>query len=197
MGGDIHSSFESFRNQFAAGLNMGIAEASLVDHGHRRLPRRRPHRPAFQELLARWFQYGAFCPVMRLHGDRYPTQPQQGPPAGPPAWRAQRGVVLWGGGLRDLQEVHVPAERLRPYIKEQMAAAHEKGTPVMRPLFYDFPGDSAAWACEDAYLFGPSLLVAPVMEAGQRQLAMVTCPPAPSGPTCGAARPTRAARPSP
>ena len=60
-------------------------------------------------------------------------------------------------------------ERLRPYIKEQMAAAHEKGTPVMRPLIYDFPGDSAAWACEDAYLFGPSLLVAPVMEAGQRR----------------------------
>ena len=39
----------------------------------------------------------------------------------------------------------------------------------MRPLFYEFPQDSEAWACEDAYLFGPSLLVAPVMEAGQRQ----------------------------
>ena len=58
---------------------------------------------------------------------------------------------------------------MRPYVAQQMEAAHEKGTPVMRPLFYDFPQDKNAWACEDAYMFGPSLLVAPVMYAGERQ----------------------------
>ena len=55
-------------------------------------------------------------------------------------------------------------EALRPYIKEQMRLAHEKGTPVMRPLFYDFPADKKAWETDDAYMFGPDFCVAPVME---------------------------------
>ena len=71
--------------------------------------------------------------------------------------------------MRSVKKYLFLRERMRPYIRELMAAAHEKGTPVMRPLFYEFPQDGAAWSCEDAYLFGPSLLVAPVMEAGQRQ----------------------------
>ena len=53
-------------------------------------------------------------------------------------------------------------ERLRPYIMEQMAAAHENGAPPMSPLFFDFPEDEAAWAVEDQFMFGPDLLVAPV-----------------------------------
>ena len=57
-------------------------------------------------------------------------------------------------------------ERLRPYIKEQMALTHEKGTPIMRPLFFDFKDDGAAWEVDDEYMFGPDILVAPVMEAG-------------------------------
>ena len=145
--GDIHSSFESFRNQFAAGLNMGIAGIPWWTTDIGGFHGGDPHRPRLPGAAGPVVPVtGAFCPVMRLHGDRYPHPA----PAGHhrrghlPFRRAQRGVVLWGGGLRNLQEVHVPAERLRPYIKEQMAAAHEKGTPVMRPLFYDFPGDSAA-----------------------------------------------------
>jgi alpha-D-xyloside xylohydrolase len=50
-----------------------------------------------------------------------------------------------------------------------MKAAHEKGTPVIRPLFYDFPNDENAWHIEDVYMFGPKYLVAPIMEAGQRK----------------------------
>ena len=50
-----------------------------------------------------------------------------------------------------------------------MAEAHEKGTPVMKPLFYDFPQDPAAWETEDVYLFGHDLLVAPVLTAGARE----------------------------
>lgn len=57
-------------------------------------------------------------------------------------------------------------ERLRPYIRECMKAANESGAPVMRPLFYDFPEDKACWSVEDSYMFGPDLLVSPVMEAG-------------------------------
>jgi alpha-D-xyloside xylohydrolase len=59
-------------------------------------------------------------------------------------------------------------ERLRPYIADRMAEAHEKGTPVIRPLFYDFSEDPEAWTVEDQFLFGPDVLVAPVLEAGAR-----------------------------
>ena len=145
--GDIHSSFESFRNQFAAGLNMGIAGIPWWTTDIGGFHGGDPTDPAFQELLARWFQYGAFCPVMRLHGDRYPTQPQQGTTGGATCLSGAPNEV-WCFGEEDYEickKYMFLRERLRPYIKEQMAAAHEKGTPVMRPLFYDFPADSAAW----------------------------------------------------
>jgi len=59
-------------------------------------------------------------------------------------------------------------EQLRPYIMEQMARASWDGTPVMRPLFFDFPEDEACYLVEDQYMFGPDLLVAPVLEYGAR-----------------------------
>jgi alpha-D-xyloside xylohydrolase len=59
-------------------------------------------------------------------------------------------------------------ERLRPYIRTQMQQAHQTGTPLMRPLCYDFPDDEHAWQIEDAYMFGPDILVAPVTSEGIR-----------------------------
>jgi alpha-D-xyloside xylohydrolase len=50
-----------------------------------------------------------------------------------------------------------------------MEEAHEKGTPPMRPLFYDFPEDPRAWEVEDQYMFGKDILVAPVMDQGKRE----------------------------
>jgi alpha-D-xyloside xylohydrolase len=63
-------------------------------------------------------------------------------------------------------------ERLRPYIHRQMRVAAERGLPPMRPLFVDFPGDAAAWRAEDQFLFGPDLLVAPVLEPGATRRAV-------------------------
>jgi alpha-D-xyloside xylohydrolase len=60
-------------------------------------------------------------------------------------------------------------ERLRPYIMAQMRTAHETGIPPMRPLLVDFPDDPAAWPVDDAYMFGPDLLVAPVASLGARR----------------------------
>jgi alpha-D-xyloside xylohydrolase len=57
-------------------------------------------------------------------------------------------------------------ERLRPYIHEQMRAAARDGLPPMRPLFVDYPGDPGAWRVEDQFLFGPDLLIAPVLAPG-------------------------------
>lgn len=59
-------------------------------------------------------------------------------------------------------------EAMRSYTRELMEAAHEKGSPVMRPLFYDFPEDKTCWDNESEYMFGPQILVAPVMERGQK-----------------------------
>ena len=53
---------------------------------------------------------------------------------------------------------------MRPYIRDCMWDASQTGSPVMRPLFYDFPADLKSWEIEDAYMFGPDVLVAPIME---------------------------------
>jgi len=78
-------------------------------------------------------------------------------------------------------------ERIKPYVLEQMAAATERGTPPMRPLWFDFPADARAWDIEDEYLFGPCVLVAPVTEFGARSRHLYL-PEGGSGPTRTAVR---------
>ena len=80
--GDIASSFESMRNQLAAGLNMGLAGIPWWTTDIGGFHGGNPDDPAFRELFARWFAWGTFCPVMRLHGDREPRQPQYGKTGG-------------------------------------------------------------------------------------------------------------------
>lgn len=58
-------------------------------------------------------------------------------------------------------------EKLRPYVRELMVQAHEKGTPVIRTLFFEFPNDEKCWEVEDQYFFGSKYLVAPVLYKGQ------------------------------
>ena len=60
-------------------------------------------------------------------------------------------------------------ETIRPYVTELMKEAHEKGTPVMRPLFYDYPEDTKVWEIEDEYMFGPDMLVAPILYEDMRE----------------------------
>ena len=57
-------------------------------------------------------------------------------------------------------------ETLRDYTRELMKEAHEKGAPVMRPLFYEFQNDDKVWDIKDEYLYGPDLLVAPILYEG-------------------------------
>lgn len=63
-------------------------------------------------------------------------------------------------------------EHLRPYLMRLMEKAHEKGTPVMRPLFYDFPQDDKAWNVDDEYMLGESLIVCPVLYEGRKSRAV-------------------------
>ena len=165
--GDVPSTFTYLRNQFAAGLNMGMAGIPWWTADIGGFHGGNIHDPAFHELLMRWFQFGTFCPVMRLHGDRDPHKPAI---PGTPASGAGNEVWSYPPHVQEmmLRFIHL-RQAMKDYLSQAMREAHEKGTPVMKPLFYDFPQDPLAWEAEDVYLFGHDLLVAPVLDAGIRR----------------------------
>ena len=107
---------------------------------------------------------------MRLHGDREPHKEPLGKEGGAACVSgADNEVWSYGEDNYEILKEHLfLRERMKPYITELMTQAHEKGTPVIRPLFYDFPSDSRAWEIEDEFQFGPDVLVAPILEAGVR-----------------------------
>lgn len=159
--GDVPSTWQALRAQVPAGLNIALSGIPwwTTDIGGFRDGD--PGSPEFRELLIRWFEYGVFCPLLRMHGFREPTR----------GWDCGGPNELWSFGeeaYRILRDQLFLRERLRAYIGAAMRVAHEQGLPPMRPLFVDFPGDATAWLVEDAYLFGPDLLVAPVLEPGAR-----------------------------
>lgn len=163
--GDIHSSFKSMRNQLAAGLNVGLAGIPWWTTDIGGFHGGNPDDPEFREVFIRWFQYGTFCPVMRLHGDREPHSEPLGMKGGGVCNSgADNEVWSYGSEAYEICKKYMEIrERIRPYVKKLMREAHEKGTPVIRPLFYDFYSDKIAWEIEDQYMFGPDLLVAPVL----------------------------------
>lgn len=169
--GDIHSSFASLQNQLAAGLNMGLAGIPWWTTDIGGFHGGNPDDPAFRELLIRWFQYGTFCPVMRLHGYREPLKEPMGLEGGAACVSgADNEVWSFGEEAYEICRNYLNLrEQMKPYITRMMEMAHEKGTPPMRPLFYDFPEDTACWETENEYLFGDELLIAPVLYEKQRQ----------------------------
>lgn len=166
--GDIASSFSSMRNQLAAGLNMGMAGIPWWTTDIGGFHGGDPDDPAFRELFVRWFQWGTFCPVMRLHGDREPRQPQYGTTGGAACCSGAANEV-WSYG-EEVYKICVKymgmREEMRGYTRELMQESHETGAPVMRTLFYEFPEDRTCWEVEDEYMYGSRYLVAPVLEAG-------------------------------
>ncbi|OBT84594.1 hypothetical protein VE02_06354 [Pseudogymnoascus sp. 03VT05] len=169
--GDIASSWSSLRNQLAAGLNMGIAGIPWWTTDIGGFHGGDPNDEAFRELFVRWFQWGTFCPVMRLHGDREPRQPQLGETGGATCLSgAPNEVWCYGETVYEICKSYMlMREEMRDYTRALMKQAHEKGTPVMRPLFYDFPGDGKTWEVEDQYMYGNKYLCCPVLAAGLRK----------------------------
>ena len=166
--GDIHSDFPTLRRQIVAGVHMGAAGIPWFTTDIGGFGGGRTDDPAFHELLVRWFQVGTFLPVMRLHGDRAPASPVRAAD-GSERNPTGAGNELWsfGDAVYDVLERYVHLrEDLRDYTRELMAAAHTDGQPVMRGLAHEFPDDAHAWEVADEFLYGPSLLVAPVLEAG-------------------------------
>ncbi|KRM12615.1 glycoside hydrolase family 31 protein [Paucilactobacillus suebicus] len=163
--GDIDSSFESMRRQLAIGLNMGIAGIPWWTTDIGGFTGGNINDPVFKQLVVRWTQFATFCPVMRMHGSRDPfSDPLSdhgggkmgtGAPTEPWAYGEKAYAII-------TKYMHL-RENLRDYIKIQMANAHDKGTPVIRPLFYDFSNDNNSWNIEDEYMFGDSVLISPIL----------------------------------
>jgi len=160
--GDIPATWESLRQQVRAGLNIAISGIPWWTTDIGGFHGGDPRDPAYQELMVRWFQYGVFCPLFRLHGDREPRIPTGYAMTGGPneAWSYGDAAYERIASAMRLRE------RLRPYIHAQMRVASQDGLPPMRPLFVDFPADPVAWTPDDQFLFGPDLLIAPVLDAG-------------------------------
>jgi alpha-D-xyloside xylohydrolase len=163
--GDIAATFASLRAQIRAGLNVAVSGIPWWTTDIGGFHGGDPADPEYQELMVRWFQYGACCPLFRLHGNREPVMPfgldQTGGPNEP--WS------YGDGAYEHIKAALFLRERLRPYIMTLMRTAHEDGTPPMRPVFVDFPQDETAWSVSDAFMFGPDLLVAPVADYGARE----------------------------
>ena len=169
--GDIDSSFKAFRNQVNSGLNMGIAGIPWWTTDIGGFHGGNPDDEEFRELMIRWFQYGTFTPVLRMHGDRQPhSEPLGTDGGGQCSSGAPNEIWSYGEENEKIFTKYIRIrEALKPYIKELMKEAHEKGTPIMRPLFYDFPNDKTAWNIENTFMFGPDILVAPIINYKERE----------------------------
>ncbi|KAJ7315883.1 hypothetical protein JRQ81_002045 [Phrynocephalus forsythii] len=110
-----------------------------------------------EELCVRWTQLGAFYPFMRNHND-HKNMPQEPYVFSPKAQQAMRDALF----LRYL---------LLPYLYTLFHKAHSAGETVARPLFLEFPGDPNTWNVDRQFMWGPGLLITPVLEAGKTEVS--------------------------
>ncbi len=151
--GDVGGTWDAFRRQIVAGLNFAITGMPYwtTDIGGFFRPGNSQYTDArYQELLTRWFQWGAFNPIFRVHGYQSETEP----------WKYGDTVE---SRLRTMLDLRY---RLLPYIYSEAWQITSRGSTMMRPLVMDFPGDSSALThpFQYQYMFGKALMVAPVTE---------------------------------
>jgi alpha-D-xyloside xylohydrolase len=155
--GDIGSSWQVLHNQIPAGLNFsvsGIPYWNTDIGGFSGV--RNPSDPRYAEIFTRWFQFGSFCPMFRVHG----SAPAGGTGPGKEFWRFDEATQKI---LRTYDELRY---RLMPYTYSLAWQVTSEGSTIMRPLVMDFPGDPDALNIGDQYLFGPSIMVSPVTSPG-------------------------------
>jgi alpha-D-xyloside xylohydrolase len=159
--GDIRSRFEVLRAQIPAGLNIAMSGIPWWTTDIGGFMQGDIRTDYFRELIVRWFQYGVFCPLFRLHGVREPLNGLYG------AQSSGADNEVWSFGetaYEIITHLLFLREKLKPYLRVLNQAAHEHGTPPMRPLYFDFPADPAAANVVDQFMLGPDLLVAPITE---------------------------------
>ena len=159
--GDVNSSWDMLRKQVPAGLSFtltgnpnfntdigGFFCGSYNTRGKESAPK----NPQFQELYVRWMQYGLFCPVFRSHGTEAPREIWQFGKKGEPIYDAIEKQIR----LR---------YRLIPYLYSTAWQVTTNNDSYMRPLFADFAADKQVWNMADEFMFGRSILAAPILKA--------------------------------
>ena len=171
--GDTFSTWKTLETQIMMGINAGL---SGVPYWGTDIGGFVPTKEFTAELFVRWFQFGAFCPSFRCHGRTWQLRRPWGWNTG--SYGASEMGANAESFLPKPEDLHNAAvepicrkylntrSQLMPYLYSATWETHKTGIPLIRSLGLSFPDDPAAWATADAYLFGPSLLVAPVFEQG-------------------------------
>jgi len=150
--GDVETNWLNFCRQIPAGLNFELSGLPYWTTDIGGFVTGNPDDPSYRELFIRWFEYGTFCPIFRVHGTRTTNTNE-----------------LWSYGPQ-AQEILTSYDRLRyrlmPYIYSVAWMTTNKGYTPMRPLVMDFRTDVTAQNVADQFSFGPAILVSPVTEAG-------------------------------
>jgi alpha-D-xyloside xylohydrolase len=145
--GDINGDWETFRRQIPAGLNFCASGIPYWNTDIGGFFGGKPDDPGYRELFIRWFQFGAFTPMFRVHGTGAPKE----------IWRFDR----------EAQDILIRYDKLRyrllPYIYSTAWSVTSEGATMLRPLVMDFAQDDAALDVPDQFMFGRALLVAPVV----------------------------------
>lgn len=169
--GDIMSSFFALRQSISSGLSMAMCGIPWWNSDIGGFLFGDTESKSFRELIVRWFQFGLFCPIMRLHGTRLNQSyyVDEAP-----------DVMVKGGGYNEiwhfgdenypvLKKLIETRERMRPYTLAIAKEASENGSPMMRPMFYEFPQDKKCYELWDQYMFGGDILFAPIYNEGQTE----------------------------
>jgi alpha-D-xyloside xylohydrolase len=148
--GDVNSDWAFFKRQITAGLNYSLSGLPYWTTDIGGFVSGDPSDPKYRELFIRWFQFGTFCPIFRVHGTRSNDQNE-----------------LWSYGP-EAQKILVSYDRLRyrllPYIYSLAWMTTNQGYTPMRAMAMDFRTDVRAANIGDQFMYGPALLVNPVTE---------------------------------
>ena len=160
--GDVQSNWNSLRAQVPAGLNFALTGNPNFNsdlggffansYNERSQDGSATRNPLYQELYVRWMQYGVFCPMMRSHGTEVPRELYYYGQAGEPVYDALLGAVKMRYSLL-------------PYIYSLAHDVNANNGTYQRALMMDFKDDRNVWNIGNEFMFGRSLLVAPVLEA--------------------------------
>jgi alpha-D-xyloside xylohydrolase len=150
--GDVNSDWTFLRKQIPAGLNFSLSGLPYWTTDIGGFVSGDPNDPAYRELFIRWFQFGTFNPILRVHGTRSTNQNE-----------------LWSYGP-EAQEILTAYDRLRyrllPYIYSLAWMTTSRSYTPMRGLVMDFRTDAQAASIGDQFMFGPAIMVKPVTEPG-------------------------------
>jgi alpha-glucosidase (family GH31 glycosyl hydrolase) len=169
--GDVSSLWETLANQVPIGINCGLTG---IPYWGTDIGGFVPTGELTGELYVRWFQFGAFCTLFRSHGRvwtlRLPWGWNQGPPTAPVAAETRFTIPeaeFHNGAVEPICRKYLELRyRLMPYLYSAVRESTATGMPVMRALWLHYPGEPAAVARGDEYLWGRDMLVAPVVEKG-------------------------------